>query len=96
MQELCTNHNHKVGATWHARGWLDASEPGYPCSTAVDLVACRMPTAMKWWTVLVVVVVCAGAVMAETQDIGRHSGHTAADRGYVAGKQAGMPHPLLG
>jgi hypothetical protein len=67
--------------------WLDAWQPGYPCSTAVELVTCRMPTTMKWWTVLVVVVVvCAGAVEAGAQETGPHLGSTAADRGYVAGE----------
>jgi len=46
-----------------------------------------MPTTMKWWTVLVVVVVvCAGAVEAGAQETGPHSGSTATDRGYVAGE----------
>jgi hypothetical protein len=46
-----------------------------------------MPTTMKWWTVLVVVVVvCVGAVKAGVQETGPHSGSTAADRGYVAGE----------
>jgi hypothetical protein len=79
--------NYKQGATWHARGWLDAKQPGYLCSTAVELVTCRMLTTMKWWTVLVVAVVaCAGAVKAREQETGRHSGPTAGDKGYVAGE----------
>ena len=42
---------------------------------------------MKWWTVLVVVVVtCAGAVKAREQETGHHSGSTVGDKGYVAGE----------